>query len=367
MTKELNILDLPLEEVIKLGAAIKGVAQENKVIEANFGINLGNLLTKTWGADSKHESFYTSAMQVVGELSLEEIQADETLITVNGQLYRVGLKNTTSGNFSQRNHDELVIVGVYSIARQLFALNKKNLTGSGNSKYRLCCAKLGLGLSSSDYDIKSNQIKLLEMFNGKNFVVEYMKAKIVISVEVMNILQEGHCHIRFHSQDYRYDEVVLFDLGSRTFDYCRFVLDAIRNRNVIAEKESMDNAGTLAIMKKIMKEIGVKKVKLLDVEPLLRGETIYVDGVTYSLDDFKTIVTKSISDTINDLQNIIDVELGTVKAIVLIGGGAKLMEDVVKELYPGKTVILPSNAQYLNAEAYYIASFKKRNFKKLYE
>lgn len=194
-----------------------------------------------------------------------------------------------------------------------------------------------------------------------------MKAKTIINVEVMNIVQEGHCHVRFHSQEYKYSEVALFDLGSRTLDYSRFVLDSIRNKNVIAEKESLDNAGTLSIMKQIMKIIGTKKVKLLDVEPILQGETIDVDGTQYSLQDFDDVINKTISNTINSLQDIVDVEFGTVKAIVLIGGGARLMQSVFEDMYPGKKIIIPSNPQYLNAEAYYIASHKKRNFKKLYE
>lgn len=367
MTNNKNVLDLSMEEIKGLGAKIKDVALDNKVIDINVGINLGNLLTKTWGPDSKHELFYTTATKVIGELSMEEIQADETLITVDGELYRIGLQSSSSGNFSQRNHDELVVVGVYAIARQLFTLNKKNLTSTGNSKYRLCCAKIGLGLSVNDYNIKANQIKLLEMFNNKNFTVEYMKAKTIINVEVMNIVQEGHCHVRFHSQEYKYSEVALFDLGSRTLDYSRFVLDSIRNKNVIAEKESLDNAGTLSIMKQIMKIIGTKKVKLLDVEPILQGETIDVDGTQYSLQDFDDVINKTISNTINSLQDIVDVEFGTVKAIVLIGGGARLMQSVFEDMYPGKKIIIPSNPQYLNAEAYYIASHKKRNFKKLYE
>lgn len=361
-----NILDLGLDEILKLGSSIKDVVGDKK-FEGNFGVNLGNLLTKTWGADGK-DMLYTSAKKVSNSFfSHEEVQADDSLIKVNGELYRVGMKDVTSGNFAQRDHEELTIVGIYSLARQLFAINKKNLTSTGNSKYKLCCVKVGLGLSPTDYDIIKNQISLLEMFNGKNFVVEYMKAKTIINVEVTNILQEGHCHIRFHSQDYKFDEVVLFDLGSRTYDYARFVFDEMRNKNVIAEKNTIDNAGTLAVMKEIMNRIGPKRVKLLDIEKLLRGETIEVDADKYELSDFEDVIAKFIRDKVNELQNLINVELTTVKAIVIIGGGAALFEPYIKNIFPGKKVIVPENAQYLNAEAYFIASHKKRNFKKLYE
>lgn len=367
MNREMNILDLPMEQVIELSNQIKGYVSDNKTLDVNIGINLGNLLTKTWGADSKHELFYTSAVEVKGRFSAEEIQSDDTLIKVNGKLYRVGLTNTTAGNFSQRNHKELTIVGVYAIARQLFSLHKKNLTAAGNSKYRLYCAKIGLGLSASDFDILDNQKQLLEMFDGKNFVFEYMKVKAVINVEVMNIVQEGHCHIRFHSSDYDYKNVVLLDMGSRTLDGCRFEFLQTANRNVITHKTSIDSAGTLSIMNKIVETIGRKRVDLLDVEPLLLGEDITVDEDKYSLSDFNDIISSFIKGKVNEMENIIDVEFAKAKAIVLIGGGANIMENAMKELYPGKKIIVPEKAQFLNAEAYYIASHKKRNFKKLYE
>lgn len=363
--KDMNILDLGMDEIINLGSSVKNIVGDKK-IEAHIGVNLGNLLTKTWGADGK-DIFYTSAVRVPGELSFEEIQSDDTLIRVNGVLYRIGLKNTSSGNFAQRNHDDLTIVGVYAIVRQLFALNKKNVTSTGNSRYKLCCAKIGLGLSPTDFDIIQNQRTLFEMFDGKNFIVEYMKVKTIVNVEVMNILQEGHCHIRFYSANYKYDEVVLFDVGCRTFDFCRFVLDELRGRNVIAEKTSLDNAGTLAIMKKIMKRIGEKKVKLLNIESLLKGNVLDVDGLEYRLNDFEDIIYEFIREKVNELQNVIDVELTTVNAIVIIGGGAELFQKYIQDMFPGKKVIVPENAQYLNAEAYYIASHKKRNFKKIYE
>lgn len=367
MNREMNMLDLPMEEIIELSSKIKNYVSDSKTVDVNIGINLGNLLTKTWGADNKHELFYTSAVEVTGRLSAEEIQSDDTLIKVNGKLYRVGLTNTTAGSFSQRNHDELTIVGIYAIARQLFSMHKKNLTATGNSKYRLYCAKIGLGLSALDYDILDNQKQLLEMFDGKNFIFEYMKAKSIINVEVMNIVQEGHCHIRFHSADYDYKNVVLLDMGSRTLDGCRFEFLQSANRNVITHKTSMDGAGTLSIMNKIANVIGRKRVDLLDVEPLLTGESIKVDSDTYHLSDFQDTIVAFIKGKINEMENIIDVEFAKAKAIVLIGGGANIMKKAMQDLYPGKDIIVPENAQYLNAEAYYIASHKKRNFKKLYE
>lgn len=364
MTK--NIVDMELNEIIKLGDNIIDEVQAHKTKEMHVGINLGNLFTKNWGENNKHFMLYTSAQKVTGELSQEEIQSDTGLIRVNGELYRVGLPSVTAGNFAERSHDSLTVIGLYSMAR-LFCEDKKNITGTGNSRFQLCKAKIGLGLSNDDYDIKENQKTLLEMFNGKNFVIEYLKARFVVNVEVMNIMIEGQAHIRFHHIDYDYPEVVLLDIGSRTWDYCRFVKNTFDGKTSIVEKESIDKAGTLSIMKDISKKIGAKKVKPEDVEPLIRGEKINIDGVAYEIEDFADIVKSNIETKRAELGYKIEGDLSTARCIVLAGGGAEMIRPFMEELYPGKPIIVAKNPQYINADAYFIGSYKKRNFKKLYE
>ncbi|MDK0672294.1 ParM/StbA family protein [Clostridium perfringens] len=336
--------------------------EKDLIVGLNVGCNAGNYFCKVVGTMSK-DLFKTtgraiSANEVVGiEQNIKDGTAPKA-IRINGQLYMMNAGENISGDIKQRTPDILRAVIIYSIARQL--AKKKSL-----KRVKLAEVSLTLGLPIKEYGRNDNAKYLAELVAGVH-KVEYQGMDVIISIpkKLINIEAEGYAYYRANYHKYQpqttdefgeQENVYIIDAGSGTIDSVWI------SGGQVMQSETFKGKGTLSLMKELGNAIDSKigyEAPEAKLEALVRtGKTDLGNGDIFTLEDFPVIV-KNYKDTVIQSLGVYK-EIASATRIVLIGGGAYLLKDIIAKTYNRVPVIeLVEKSELANAEAYYVLSFR---------
>lgn len=335
----------------------------DKVTTLHAGINLGNMYVKVVGDSDK--DIFMSSVKKIEERELRILGAsNDKVIKINGEFFLVGESSITAGEIQTRPLKALHVLTVYSLARQAQKDTKKFLTRSGKFRYNLIECNIALGLSLEEFLAKDERTGkyldeiLKDNFHGKSFEVEYKGCKSFYKLNVVSVQAEGYSHYEMNGADYieKYGEdatLFFLDAGSLSWDMVRVVDGQPR------DPKGIRNAGTIKLIQSIANVINDAYVTTEHIEKMLFNGYVKVGKNKYERDDYKNIIDTYAKETIDIMKNkYTDVSIASHNKIIAFGGGAYLIEDVLREEFENSTDvdILP-NSVYVNAEAYYTASF----------
>lgn len=330
---------------------------EVKNLTFNAGINLGNLFTKFVGDGNIKNMCMTSAKKI-NERDAVLKKADSNLIKVNGQYYVVGEDANTADRIENRDTEMLRVVTAYAITKMVTD-NKRNYTKSNNFRFKAIDSKIVLGLCIDEFKNKELVRELQLNFDDFKFEVEYKDFSFLINFDVRNILAEGYCHYQLNRDLYSKRRRVAFvDIGSKTWDICIIKKDNVSSELKLDKAFSLTDAGTLFLMRRIKEAITDGPISMEDLELLLREGYVQVGKREYDIKQFSEIIERYAHEYMREINQEYDNELAMVNELVVFGGGAELVFNAFENYFGEDTIVTKlDDAAYVNAQAYYDASF----------
>lgn len=330
---------------------------DSKILTYNAGINLGNLFTKFVGDGNVKDMCLTSARKI-HERDAVLKQCDSNLIKVNGQYYVVGEDANTADKIENRDIEMLQIVAAYAVARMV-TRNKKHFTKTNNFRYKAVSGQIVLGLCIDEFKNKELVAELKRNFDEIKFAIEYKEFKFIVNFDVRNILAEGYCHYQLNRELYlNKRRVAYIDVGSKTWDICIVKKDNISGELKLDKAFSLTDAGTLFLMRRIKESITDGPISMEDLELLLRESYVQVGKREYRIEQFNDVIKEYAHEYMREINQEYNNELAMVNQMVVFGGGAELVFDAFESYFGEDTIVTKlDNAAYVNAQAYYEASF----------
>lgn len=330
---------------------------DSKILTYNAGINLGNLFTKFVGDGNVKDMCLTSARKI-HERDAVLKQCDSNLIKVNGQYYVVGEDANTADKIENRDVEMLKVVAAYAIARMVTS-NKKNFTKNNNFRFKAIDSQIVIGLCIDEFKDKELVAEMKRNFNQMKFNVEYKDTKFMVNFDVKNLLAEGYCHYQLNRELYlNKRRVAYIDVGSKTWDICIVKKDNISGELKLDKAFSLTDAGTLFLMRRIKESITDGPISMEDLELLLRESYVQVGKREYRIEQFNDVIKEYAHEYMREINQEYNNELAMVNQMVVFGGGAELVFDAFESYFGEDTIVTKlDNAAYVNAQAYYEASF----------
>lgn len=324
-----------------------------KLASYHAGINLGNLFTKAVGERNRKEIFLTSANEI-SEADALMMKNDDSVIKVNNKYYIVGENADSADTIERRDKNVLVVSACYSVAK-LMINDKKMLTKTGNFKYKAVDVQAVLGLCIDEYKQQKEKDNLRELFDDRKFEICYMGHEFILNYNIIDIMAEGYAHYQMNYEKYDgYRKVFFLDAGSKTWDMCMIVKGKLRN------PLSLENSGTLFLMRDIKKAVKPDVINIEDIEIMLREGSVKVGKKEYRKEQFKDIINRYADNNLKEANQSYDNELSQANLLVAFGGGITLVEDKLREFFDKDTDIeILDEPVFANAIAYYEASYQE--------
>lgn len=324
-----------------------------KLTEYHAGINLGNLFTKAVGERNSKEIFLTSATEI-SEADALMMKNDDSVIKVNNKYYIVGESADSADSIERRDKNVLIVSACYAVAK-LMTNDKKMLTKIGNFKYKAVDVQTVLGLCIEEYKKQTEKDNLRELFDNMKFEVSYMGHEFILNYNVIDIMAEGYAHYQMNYEKYEEHRKVFFlDAGSKTWDMCMIVGGKLRN------PLSLENSGTLFLMREIKKAVKPDIINIEDIEIMLREGSVKVGKKEYKREQFIDVINRYADNNLKEANQSYDNELSQANLLVAFGGGIALVQDKLREFFSNDTDIeILNEPVFANAIAYYEASYQE--------
>ncbi|MDZ4983317.1 ParM/StbA family protein [Clostridium perfringens] len=328
----------------------EGLSEKDLILPLNIGINAGNYWVKNRGDYGK--SIYKTACVAIEPgsiVNLEENMENGRLprvININGTYFKVGEGISITGDLMVKPVEEFRALMLMAIAKQVAKKAKFK-------KVKLVEVSVGVGLSVKEFDKPGYRDHLRNILSGMH-KIKYQGLEFIISISKKNIAisAEGYAHFQANYSDFVGNDdmgLYLLDIGSETLDTV-FIL------NESIEKSDSQPLGVLRLIENITDRVSGESEHATQsyIEKLVRTGSIELER-PYSMSEFQDLKNKY-EEGIRIYLNNKYRSIGVANKIVALGGGACVIGDFLKENY--RNLEIPANAEYLNAEAYYILSFK---------
>lgn len=324
-----------------------------KKCEYHAGINLGNLFTKAVGDRSRKEIFLTSANEI-SKADADMMKNDDSVIKVNDRYYIVGESADSADRIENRDKNVLTVSACYAVAKLMLG-DKKMLTKTGNFKYKAVNVKSVFGLCIDEYKKIEERENLEELFDSKKFEISYLGQEFIINFDVVDIMAEGYAYYQMNYEKYEgYRRVFFLDVGSKTWDMCMILGGKLRN------PISLEDSGTLFLIKDIKKAVKPDQISTEDVELMLRNGSVTVGKRYYKREDFATLIERYADKNIKEANQSYDNEFAQANLLVAFGGGIDLVKSKLYEFFDKDTNIeILEEPVFANAQAYYESSFQE--------
>lgn len=326
-----------------------------KVLDIHIGGNTGNLKTKIKGEYSLDIFEGICKGPVPDSLDVDK---NDKFIKINGDNYIIGEGVTNSGSIRNRDIKEIKALLLCGIMRQ--AKKEKNIDEYGKINVSLC---VGLPIEEYTRNNKSNVEYLENQLAGERFDVVFMGTSMEVQFTKVKVMPEGYCWY-FVNKDKlgSHDTAVIVDIGSRTIDLC-FVKDGKPYYPIshpFGTTLSLYKDIRFAILQKYEGEDEKPKVTDEQISKLLESGSVRIGKDVYSKNDYEDIIEKYWEQ----LDRIITATDGysdykAAHEVVILGGGKHLVYKYAKDKLKIPNVPDIANAEYANAEAYYVWAHKK--------
>ena len=111
-------------------------------------------------------------------------------------------------------------------------------------------------------------------------------------------------------------------------------------------------------MRRIKESITDGPISMEDLELLLRESYVQVGKREYRIEQFNDVIKEYAHEYMREINQEYNNELAMVNQMVVFGGGAELVFDAFESYFGEDTIVTKlDNAAYVNAQAYYEASF----------
>lgn len=331
--------------------------KSTRILTLNIGVNLGNQDTKSVGLEGADifSSLATYNHRTGVSIAGMSDSTDENCIYLDGVKCLVQIGEASFGNFKFRNDNEIKILGMLAIAKQL--QRRKDIDLYGIVEVNMC-----VGLPIQEFRDVKNHEKLNKIFSGDT-LINYLGKEIIVRFKpnrynnnnVLTVPEGLAYHAAYKAEngyaDFR--KILVLDYGSRTIDYAKLVDGTSVDGNSIPE------AGTISLMDEIRKRGGdIAKLENIQLDRLLKEGFVNASGKTYNKEDFKTEIDEYAENAHKKIIQIFG-DLSTFDKLIIIGGGSYLVEDFFRENYPEEILDIPTNPEFANANAYYKLSYMK--------
>ncbi|MCX0403353.1 ParM/StbA family protein [Clostridium perfringens] len=327
-----------------------GLTEKDLIVPLNIGINVGNYWTKNRGDNGK--SMYRSACSQIDASKVLNIREQMNegnqprVIEVDGKLFRIGTEEAITGDLSIKPVEEFRALMLMAIAKQMHKKAKFK-------KVKLVEVSVCLGLSIKEYSKEGYKKKLANIITGTHHI-KYQGLEFIISVQKKNVYvtAEGYAHYEANYSDFVGNDdkgLYLLDIGSQTLDSVHILDGAIH------DSDSQPH-GVLRLIEDIQDRMK-NQTDFADIsliEKMVREGQVEIDK-EFSMSEFldlKANYEERVRLYINNKYKKIPIA----NKIVAFGGGANVIDDFLKKSY--RNLEIPEKAEFLNAEAYYILSFK---------
>lgn len=331
------------------------------------GIDLGYGQVKVYSANKKLK--FLSAVGIpVSDFGRNAAVADDELIdwltvTYGGQKYYVGhnaIVNSRNGRFSLRQNKAETNDNIIKLITGLALLTDKEQT------YEEFYVVTGLPVL--EYKNQKDKLENMMLNGGKpfEFIMHYgdYEVKKKLLIKGVKVISQGEAGF----YDYVLNEngelipsqagevsgtVMVVDPGYRTTDVV-----TMENGKYIEPLSDQFNMGVNQIhqelIKLIMNEFNIKK-ELKDMDDIVRNKIFYFNKNEYNIKKIIDEACKPFTDNIVDnLINLSNDQLGTMQKILLTGGGANIIFELMrKNIGNIIDVEIMKDAEFGNAEGYY--------------
>lgn len=329
--------------------------KSTRILTMNVGVNLGNQDTKSVGLEGIDifSSLATYNHRTSITMTGVSDASDPNCIYLDGVKCLVQIGEASYGDFKFRDNDEIKVLGMYAIAKQI--LRRTDLDLYGIVEVHMC-----VGLPITEYKDMANHDKLNNIFSGDT-EIEYLGRKIIVRFKPNtynnnNVLVVPECFSYFAAMkaekgygDFR--QILVFDFGSRTIDYVKLV------NGTAVLPDSIPDVGTISLMDTIRERGGdISKLENVHFDTLFKEGIVSANGKTYKKEEFDSEIRKYAEKSHKKMIQIFG-DLSKFDKIIIIGGGAYLVGDFFREHYSNNILDIPENPEFANANAYYKLSY----------
>lgn len=324
-----------------------------RLLETNIGGNTGNLKTKIRGEHGTDIFEGICKGPVADSLDMDE---NDKFIRINGDNYIIGEGVTNSGEIYDRDLNEIKALLLCGIMRQL--RHRDDIKEYGKINVNLC---VGLPIKEYTKNKKASVTYLENQLAGEKFKVEFMGINTEIEFKRVKVMPEGYAWYFVNKNKLsEHDTAVIIDIGSRTIDLC-YIKDGKPYY-----PESLPYGTTLVLYKDIRfameKKFNEPGENITDehISKLIEKGSVRVGRNTYIKSDYDNIIEnywKKIDRLVKQTDGYKD--YSSAHEIVILGGGKYLVYDYAKKDLNNTNVPDIKDAEFGNAEAYYVWSHKK--------
>lgn len=218
--------------------------------------------------------------------------------------------------------------------------------------------KLVVGLNVENY--KKLKDDIIKVFQNSNFTFKLGSNKKITTLSIDDVLCVPQGIGAYYDQILDYDGIAinndllesryaLIDLGGRTLD--GFIAKGI---NVIRGTDLGTNHGMSDAFREVARELGDDiPYNLIEQKYLKAKNKVFWKGRKRNIDSLCRQAFNNLAERIyKQLINKWDKQLNRVEFILLCGGGAKYLEDILKDMFDIE-VKKVNNSQFANANGYY--------------
>lgn len=329
--------------------------KSTRILTLNAGVNLGNQDTKSVGLEGvdTFSSLATYNHRTSVSIAGMSDDNDKNCIYLDGVKCLVQIGEASFGDFKFRNDNEIKILGMLAIAKQL--QRRKDLDLYGIVEVHMC-----VGLPIKEFREPKNHEKLNKIFCGDT-LVRYLGKEIIVRFKpnrynnnnVLTVPEGFAFYAAFKAErgygDYR--TILTLDFGSRTIDYVKLV------DGTSVDGDSIPDAGTISLMDMIRVRGGdIEKLENIQLDKLLKEGFVNASGNTYTKEMFEQEINEYAENAHKKIIQIFG-DLSKFDKIIIIGGGSYLVSDYFKKYYSDAILDIPANPEFANANAYYKLSY----------